>query len=99
MKCWLRKGLAMEGLAGRGAVPYPNCRRAMSSLPRGRQARTHGLLLLVSLQPLAQTCVKPAHIVLVHGYAIDASVDRPHELREGRPVVGILGRRVADQGE
>ena len=59
----------------------------------------HGLLLLVSLQPLAQTCVKPAHIVLVHGYAIDASVDRPHELREGRPVVGILGRRVADQGE
>ena len=39
MKCWLRKGLAMEGLAGRGAVPYPNCRRAMPSLPRGRQAR------------------------------------------------------------
>ena len=48
------QGLGNGGLAGRGAVPYPNCRRAMSSLPRGRQARTHGLLLLVSLQPLAR---------------------------------------------
>ena len=58
---------------------------------------THGLLLLVSLQPLAQTCVKPAHIVLVQSYAIDATIDRRHQLREGRPIVRILGRRVADQ--
>ena len=58
---------------------------------------THGLLLLVSLQPLAQTCVKPAHIVLVQSYAIDATIDRCNKLGERRPVVGIFGRRVADQ--
>ena len=36
---------------------------------------------------------------LIHGYAIDAPVDRPHELRKRRPVVRILGRRVADQSD
>ena len=36
---------------------------------------------------------------LIHGYAIDATIDRPNKLRERRPVVWILGRRVADQGE
>ena len=58
---------------------------------------THGLLFLESLQPLAQTCVKPAHIVLVQSCAIDAPVDRSQQLGKRRPVVWILGRRVADQ--
>ena len=36
---------------------------------------------------------------LIHGYAIDATIDRCNKLRERRPVRGIVGRRVADQGD
>ncbi len=36
---------------------------------------------------------------LIHGYAIDATIDRPNKLRERRPIVWKLGGRVADQGE
>ena len=53
-----------------------------------RTAASHSLELASALQAASR---------LIHGYAIDATIDRSHELREGRPVVWILGRRVADQ--
>ena len=53
-------------------------------------SRTCRIELLVSYRPLAD---------LIHGYAIDTTIDRPNKLRERRPIVWILGGRVADQGD
>ena len=47
-----------------------------------------------ALQEVAQT-----GSTLLQGCAVNATIDRPHELGERRPIFRILGRRVADQGD